>query len=93
MEKILFYDGKPLQDQEGKQLSVRDIVVNAINYVHPEETPEPGEKSRIFEISLKMFQSDEEVELGIEEIAFILEKAEKALIPVTYGRLKEILET
>jgi hypothetical protein len=91
-QQILFYDGKPLSDQDGNPVILRDVIVNAINFVDPNEKQDSSDKSRVFEISLKMFKEEEEVDLDTKERAFILEKAEKALVPITYGRLKEILE-
>lgn len=85
---ILFYDGQPLKDEKGKEILIRDVIVNSINLM--DEKEEDYDKARVFEISLKMYQSDE-VELTSDEAAFILKRAEKTLVPVAYGRLKEIL--
>ncbi len=89
-QPILFYDGQPLLDGDKKPVLLRDVVVNAINSVDPEDK-EGMDKAKAFGISLKMFQQGE-VELDLDERTFILQRAEKFLVPVAYGRLKEILE-
>jgi len=91
-QKILFYDGKPLVDEKGKPVLLRDAIVNSLNAIDPKKGSESLDKARIFEISMKMYEDKEEVELSMEDRAFILERAKENLIPVVYGRLKEILE-
>lgn len=91
-QNILFYDGTPMMDENKKPVLLRDAIVNAINAVDPKKE-EPMDKSKVFEISLKMYNNEDEVELSMEDRTFILKKAEETLIPVVYGRLKEILET
>jgi len=88
-QEILFYDGNPLKDSEGKVILLKDLVVNSVNSVDKEEGGD--DKVKAFEISLKMYSS-QEVELTIEERSYILKKAEKTLVPIAYGRLKQILE-
>jgi len=90
-QKILFYDGTPLLDENKKEILVRDAIINAINAI--DSSDENVDKGKIFEISMKMYKNEEEIELSVEDRAFILKRAEKTLIPVVYGRIKEILET
>ncbi len=91
-QQILFYDGNPLLDENKNPLILRDLIINAINAVDPEEK-DTSNKSKVFEISLKMYSNEDEVELDTTERAFILERAGKFLTPIAYGRIKEILET
>lgn len=91
-QKILFYDGTPMVDEKGNPVLLRDAIVNAINAIDPKKE-ESVDKSKIFEISLKMHSKEKEIELSMEDRTFILKRAEETLIPVVYGRLKEILET
>lgn len=88
-QEILSYDNKPLKDSQERVVLLKDLIVNSVNT--PEEGDSGEDKVKAFEISLKMY-STEDVELSIEERSFILKKAEKSLVPLAYGRLKQILE-
>jgi hypothetical protein len=91
-QEILFYDGTPMVDEKNNPVLLRDAIVNSINTVDP-KSEEQVDKAKVFEISMKMYKEDKEVELSMEDRTFILKRAQETLIPVVYGRLKEILET
>jgi hypothetical protein len=87
---LKFYDGSPVKDQDGKEVRIQDVVVNALNIVDPQEENPEKNKALAFQISMKMYQK--EADLGLEERAFIIERAGKYLNALAYGRLKELLE-
>ena len=90
-QEVLSYDNTPLKDSDGSVVTIKALIVNSINSVDKEEGGSGEDKMRAFELSVKMY-SQEEVELNIEERNFILKKAEKVLVPIAYGRLKEVLD-
>lgn len=87
-QEILFYDGSPIKNPDTKTaITVKELIVQSINTA--EEGDSGEDKMRAFDISMRMY-SDKEVDLSVEDMNFILKKAEKVLVPVAYGRLKEI---
>ena len=90
-QEILFYDGTPLKGSDGKVITVKDLIINSVNFIDQEGKQSGEDKNKAFEISIKVY-SQEDVELSIDERSFILKMAEKALVPIAYGRLKETLE-
>ena len=91
-QKILFYDGSPLKDPNGNEIFVKDAVINAVNTMKEGKEMPGTDKSLAFQISVKMYDKEEEVDLDIKEISFILTKAEESLVPLVYGRLKELFD-
>ena len=91
-QNILFYDGNPLKDQNGGDVLVRDAVINAVNTMVQDKEMSATDKSLAFQVSVKMYGKEEEVELDVKEMSFILDRGEKTLIPLVYGRLKELFD-
>lgn len=85
------YDGKEILDSEGKPLSIRNAVIIALNSYLSGEVPTAEQKNKAFHISMKLYAS-EEVDLTLDDRAFIKERAGIILGVIVYGRVCEILE-
>lgn len=90
-DKIIGYNGDVITDQNGNEITIREAIVNALNYVTQDSKITPEDKQRIFDISIKLYLK-EELDFSVDERAFILKMAGENLIPLVYGRLKEILD-
>lgn len=90
-QPLLDYEKKEIPTEDGTNLILRIAIVNALNYTDPAEPQLAEEKAKIYAISTKVY-SKSEVEFTVDELAFIKEKASKALTPLAYGRLLEVID-
>lgn len=84
------YENKDLE-KDGKPFVIRDAFIIALNSQMPNEVITAEDKSRIYQISMKLFKGNE-VDLSLDERSFIKKRADKFLSPLAYGRVCEILE-
>lgn len=84
------YENKDLE-KDNKAFIVRDAFIIALNSQMPNEVITAEDKSRIYQISIKLFKGSE-VDLSLDERSFIKKRADKFLSPLVYGRVCEILE-
>ena len=98
------YQGKKLQsggegDIKLKDLTVRDALNEVINGV--ELTPQGQQmpltaekKGRIYQLSTKLWSVKKNIDLSVEEAAFIKERAGQVvnINPLVYGRVCDLLE-
>ena len=86
------------EDKEEKDLTVRDVlnsVINGVEVVQRQQKPlTPEETGRIYQLSTKLWDAKEEIELTVEEASFIKDRAGKVanINPLVYGRVCDILE-
>ena len=90
-QTIKGYDNKELLDQDNKPSVLRDVFAIAINSQTRDEILTAEQKAKIYQLSVKLY-SDNEVELTLDDRAFIKERAGKIWTPLIYGRICEILE-
>jgi hypothetical protein len=94
------YDGTDIVNVEingdGKETkrphTVRDAIVTAINSQTRDDLLTAEQKIKVFGLSNKLYENQEEVDLTEEDVTFIKERSGKYLIPVVYGRLLEIFK-
>lgn len=79
-EKIKNYKGEESETEDW-----RSLLVGAIQEL-PEEQLDPQEKIRIYVLSTKLFSQDE-IELKLDDLSFIKERAGKTLNSFGYGRI------
>ena len=89
--KILDYEGKKIPKDEKTSLTIRDAISIAINSQLREEIITTEQKNKIFQISVKLW-TKKEIDLTVDDRAFIKERAGKILTALLYGRLSEMLE-
>ena len=90
-QSIKSYNGEDVKDQDGKPLTVRDAIAVALNNYTQGETPTAEQKNKAFQISLKLY-ANKEVDLTLDDRAFIKERAGKISGSLIYGRICELLE-
>jgi hypothetical protein len=89
--KILDYEGKKIPKDEKTSLTIRDAISIALNSQLREEIITTEQKNKIFQISVKLW-TKKEIDLTVDDRAFIKERAGKILTALLYGRLSEMLE-
>lgn len=90
MSTVKDYDGKDLV--EGKTKVTYRAVINAIlNRAVQGEILTAEKQAKSFQITLKLFK-DKEVDLTLDDRAFIKERLSNLNSPLLYGRISEILE-
>lgn len=91
---VLEYNGDKLyQDPptNKKMYDIRTAIIAAINYIEQGEVLTAEEKNKIFSISTRVW-AHADVDLTIDDLSFIKEKAGKSLFPLYYGRLLEVID-
>lgn len=100
LDPVLNWTGEPLKQVVGgtpeepkyEEVTFRALVIAALNAVPEGETPNAAVLERCYDISSRMYRNTVEVELSVEDAAFIKERAGKHLLPLFYGRLCDWLE-
>ena len=96
------YSGRDLKmmlDDKEVPLTVRQAINSAINgiVVGPNGQAVPlkaEDKGRIYQLSTKLWSAKKEVNLTVDEMAFIKERAKQVsnITPLVYGRICDLLE-
>lgn len=85
-------EGKPLKDEEGKEITVRSTLCNALLASFPDEQNTSGpEKLKRWKLAQAIYVQDE-IELKAEEIVLLKSLVAKAFAPIVCGQLLEILD-
>ncbi len=88
------YEGKDILQQDSKdKLDLRTVISTAINAtpMPPAKQISAEEKNKAYQISLKVW-AKKEVDLTVDQLAFIKEKVGIVYNPLVYGRVCDILE-
>ena len=95
------YDGKPIKkagvSEQGLQvvtkevLTLKDVISNALNAADDNKASSAEDKLKSFNISLATW-SNKELDLPVEDVAFIKAKVLKIYNPLICGRVAEILD-
>lgn len=88
---ITNYMGDQLTNKEGDPLTFAAMASVALNSQAEGEVLDAATKERIYRLTVKLMAT-KEVDLSLDERAFLKERAAKTLLPLTYGRLCDILE-
>lgn len=90
-QKIKNYEGKDIVDESKKPLSLKTIFVTALNSQLKTEILTAENKSKIYQLSLKIYQS-KEPDFTVDDLAFIKERVGKFYNPLVYGRVCDIID-
>lgn len=88
-EALKDFQNEPMVS-DNKPVTFRIAATGALNAFRPNETLSPEKKAKCFELAVKI-NSDDQVDITTEEAALILERAAVIYSPLTYGRLREVL--
>ena len=91
LEEIKNYEGKPILNEQKKSTTVRELISVALNNPVPNEALTAEKKVKVYQISIKIWEN-KEVDLTVDDRAFIKERAGKVLPSLFYGRLSDALE-
>lgn len=86
-DKVLDYSGKPLKEGEN-DLDWREVIRTALNSQDAQEKLTPDQQAKCYRITTTCYKANE-VELTVEETAFIIERIRKFYRPVVIGRAEE----
>ena len=91
-------DGSVMKDEAGQvvlyptePMTLRDLISTAINDTTRDEILTPEDKNKIFQISVKLW-TKKDMDLSVDDRAFINERAGKTLSAIGYGRVCEAME-
>jgi len=85
-QKIPDYKGGFVMDEKGKLILMRDVVIGAINMVGPGDEFKREDKTKGYQISIKLM-AKEEVDLTVDERSHILSCIGKVSSPIVLGTL------
>lgn len=89
---ILDYEGNPLkQDGSEDHLTFFDVFFRSLNGSIPGEMMPAEQKNRVYQITTKMYRSDEP-NFTPEELSLIKDRVGKSFAPVVVGRVTELLD-
>jgi len=90
---ITGFDGGKIT-QDGHDVTARLLVIEALNRLYKDDDSCSGEdRTKRADLSIKIYNSEEEVSLTVDEVAFIKTYVNKATFsPIVYKRLISILE-
>lgn len=92
---VLDYQNNPIpkDKKEGSEtteyLTYLEVIVMALNSSVDLDKLDDSEKIRVYKISINMYSPEEEVELSIDDVAFILKRVRKVYTPLVIGRVEE----
>lgn len=94
-ESIKDYEGKEIL-QDDRPLDIRTVFVTALNSTSiddhgRQEVVTAEQKSKIYRLSTALYK-DKEMDISLDDRAFIKERVGKIYTPMVYGRVCEILE-
>lgn len=90
-QPIKSLDGTPIKDDQNQELTLKVVLVNAL-LTQNEEKLTGEEKYKRYSLSKKIYESDEEVELSIEEVAQLKRLIGDLYPPLVVGQVFDILE-
>jgi hypothetical protein len=107
-QHVLDYEGKPLMtnitnsdgsvvlDDDNRPIQEPELLRNYLavalnNAAQGEETFTPEQKAKIYELTTKLYKK-KEIDLTLDDRAFLKERVGKVYGPLIYGRICEILE-
>lgn len=89
-QPIKNYDGKLIKDEKDK-LTLKKVLVVALNSQDKNEVITPEQKSKIYQLSLKMYES-KEPNFTVDDLSFIKERVGKFWSALVYGRVCDLID-
>lgn len=83
--------GKLIKDEAGKEISLKDICINALLLELPEQRLDGREKYKRYRLAMKIEDSDE-IDLPAEDIVLIKDCIAKVYTPLIMGRTWDMLD-
>jgi hypothetical protein len=90
-QNILTATGEPITEN-GKSISVKDIIINVLNMVQEGQPPEESYKCGELIVKISRHKSNEDFVMESEEISLVKAKIKKHGLPVTIIQICDILE-
>lgn len=91
---ILYFDGKPIQNEKKEDVLVCDLLARALFEVAGSNVPiSPEEKYRCWKISQRILAKPEATELESEDIVLIKKIIAPSLSAGVYGQIVDLLES
>jgi hypothetical protein len=90
-QQLSGYDGTPMYDDEKQPLTMRSIILTALNSFTQGEHPTGEEKAKIYSLSVKISTNDQ-AELSLDDRTLIKKRAEMILRPITLGPVIAAIE-
>lgn len=91
-QPVLNYENKPLTAQNSSEtMNFFDVFINALNGQLPNDILTAEVKNRIYQISKKIYKSDEP-NFTTEELSLIKERVGKIYAPMIYGRVCDLID-
>lgn len=93
--QVLDYQNKPIlkEKRDGtpgeENITFLDIIVMSLNSNVDLDKLDDQEKTKVYKISMNMYSPEEEIDLSIEDVAFILKRVRKVYTPLIIGRTEE----
>lgn len=90
---ILEYNGDKIfvNEEKTEVYDIRRAITTSLNTNDPSKPDLPENKNKIYSICTRLYKGND-VDLTIDDLAFIKEKAEYALLPLFLGRLLEVID-
>lgn len=97
---VLDWEGQPARQLVGgttdepkyEDITFRSLIISSLNNMRQGEQPNGSMLEKAYLISSRLYRSGDEIELTVDEAAFIKERASTHLLPLFYGRLCDWLE-
>lgn len=87
LDKVLTnLDGKALQN-DGKNLTLRDVCASALLQVSAQENIPGDEKVKRYTLALAVFSSKEDLDLAVEDVALIKKLVGEQFAPMVVGQV------
>lgn len=90
-QNILTATGEPITEN-GKPISVKDIIINVLNMVQEGQSPEESYRCGELIVKISKHKSSSDIEMESEEISLVKAKIKKNGLPLTIIQICEILE-
>lgn len=89
-QPIKDYEGKVVKN-EGKELSLKIVLINALNFISPQVKSTVEDKLRAYKLSIEVMTKDE-VDFKVEDLVKIKENINQMYTPLVVGQVVMIIE-
>ena len=90
-EVLRDYRGNPIRMGDA-DMTLRDAVTTALNALDPQRLLTAEKLNKAFQISVKMHSAKDTVNLTVDDMAFIKERAALVYNALVFGRLSQMFE-
>lgn len=90
-EVLKDYRGNPIKMNDG-EMTLRDAITTALNAMDPKRPLTAEKLNKAFQISVKLHDATDTVNLTVDDMAFIKERAALVYNALVFGRLSQLFE-